>query len=220
MRNQQDQHDRVLARVHAVLRSDTVGSSPPVAVEPDGVLIDAPAGGVRRLVVLGVVASGLVVSASWLGKAHPLENVAVVHSAVPISSQRPVGQIVVDVEGDVVSPGLVRLDVGARVADAIAAAGGFSREPSAGSLNLAALLEDGQQIVVGNTTGAASDTRVSLNSATADQFDTLPGVGPVLAARIVSWRTAHKRFTAIDELGEVPGIGDKVLANLKPLVRL
>jgi competence protein ComEA len=109
------------------------------------------------------------------------------------------------------------------VADAIKAAGGFSRKDVAGSINLAARIDDGQQIVVGMVAtgaGGASDSTVSLNSGTEADFDSLPGVGPVLAGRIVAWRTEHKRFTAIDELQEVPGIGPKVFANLKDLVRV
>lgn len=173
-------------------------------------------------VVVGVVF--LVGVAVWLNR--PVEVPALSHiaSGIPLqaASQGPATTVVVDVEGDVRKPGLVTLPSGSRVADAIAAAGGFVRKDASQSINLAARLEDGQQIVVGGLAAgeSASDPRVSLNSATVSDFDTLPGVGPVLAGRIVAWRTEHQRFTTIDELQEVPGIGPKVFANLKDLVRL
>lgn len=158
------------------------------------------------------------------------------------------GVVVVDVTGQVVRPGLVRLPAGSRVADALAAVGGATPEADLGALNQARLLLDGEQIRVprpgevvagvgsvgaggggvtsgvtggvGGPGGGAAGALVSLNRADVAAFDTLPGVGPVLAQRIVDWRTAHGRFTAVDELGEVTGIGDKLLAQLRPLVTL
>ena len=104
----------------------------------------------------------------------------------------------------------------------LAAAGGLRTKGELGQINLAERLDDGQLIVVGAVAldGGSVDTKVSLNRATAADLDTLPGVGPVLAARIVAWRAEHHRFTTIDELQEVPGIGAKVFATLAPLVRL
>lgn len=145
--------------------------------------------------------------------------------------------VVVDVEGRVRRPGLYRLPAGARVADALAAAGGARPHTSTTSLNLAARLTDGQQIVVGGPvvagsapapapgSGAASGTSgagapVSLNAATLDQLQTLPGVGPVLAQHILDWRAEHGGFTAIDQLDDVTGIGDVKFAQLKALVTL
>jgi competence protein ComEA len=148
--------------------------------------------------------------------------------------------LVVDVEGKVRHPGLVRLGPGARVADAVEAAGG----PTAGAalirINLARPLSDGEQVVVpgpddplpaganasaagGAGSGAAGPGSVGVvdvNTATQAQLDALPGVGPVLAGRIVTWRTEHGRFTSVDQLGEVSGIGDALLAKLRPLVRV
>ena len=176
---------------------------------------------VARAVIAVVVLVGIAV---WLNRPVTVVPLSPLATGIPLqaASQGPVTTVVVDVEGDVRKPGLVTLPAGSRVADAISAAGGFTRKNASQTINLAARLEDGQQIVVGGVAAGASssDTRVSLNSATVTDFDTLPGVGPVLAGRIVAWRTQHQHFASIDELQEVPGIGPKVFANLKALVRL
>ncbi len=158
-------------------------------------------------------------------------------------------EIVVHVVGQVARPGLVRLRVGARVADAVAAAGGARPGADVAALNLARLVVDGEQLhvpkpgevvtppvpptgaagrgsPVGGAVGGApgnsggSPALVSLNAADLATLDTLPGVGPVLAQRIIAWRAEHGRFTSVDELGEVSGIGDKLLAQLRPKVSL
>ncbi|NBU31603.1 MAG: ComEA family DNA-binding protein [Actinobacteria bacterium] len=140
-----------------------------------------------------------------------------------ISSAAPSPKIVVDVEGRVRRPGLYWLTDSARVADAIKAAGGFLPNYRKGSVNLAARLVDGQLLLIGevpNGQGAAaapeadSTSRISLNSSSQAQFESLPGVGPVLAQRILSWRTEHGAFKSLDQLKDVPGIGEKVFANL------
>jgi competence protein ComEA len=147
--------------------------------------------------------------------------------------------VVVHVVGQVRHPGVRRLPVGSRVADAVAAAGGATRTADLGLLNLARVLVDGEQVRVpapgdpvavapvlpGGGGGAGGPPGspagpVSLNTADLAALDTLPGVGPVLAQRILDWRTAHGRFASVDELGEVSGIGDKLLAQLSPLVTL
>ncbi|WP_349017406.1 ComEA family DNA-binding protein [Streptomyces cavernicola] len=159
------------------------------------------------------------------------------------------GRIVVDVSGKVRSPGIHRLPAGARVADALEAAGGVRSGADITSLNRARLLMDGEQVVVGvpaapgqvgvggsASTGTTSSgasggaagagpgagagaAPVSLNTATVDQLDTLPGVGPVLAQHIVDYRTQHGGFRSVDELREVNGIGDRRFADLKNAVR-
>ena len=131
--------------------------------------------------------------------------------------------LVVHVAGAVRHPGLVRLRDGDRVGDAVQAAGGPSRRADLDAVNLAALLADGQQVVVPSRAGAAASAAgasgatgpISLNSATAEQLDGLDGIGPGLAAKIVAYRTQHGGFRSIDELGEVPGIGDKRLESLR-----
>jgi len=139
------------------------------------------------------------------------------------------GLVVVQVVGQVRRPGLVTVPLGSRVADAIAAAGGIARGGSSGGLNLARVLVDGEQVVVSPdavpspvpaTTGAGATAVVDLNAATLGDLDTLPGVGPVMAGRILDWRTAHGRFTSVDQLREVSGIGARTFERLKPHVRV
>jgi competence protein ComEA len=148
--------------------------------------------------------------------------------------------IVVDVSGKVRSPGLQRLPAGSRVEDALRAAGGVRPGVNTEGLNRARLLVDGEQIVVGapasvagpvtgggssatgtggSASGAAPSAPVSLNTATVDQLDTLPGVGPVLARHIIDYRTQHGGFRSVDELREVNGIGDRRFSDLQKLVR-
>lgn len=142
------------------------------------------------------------------------------------------GQIVVDVSGKVRNPGLQRLPSGARVDDALDAAGGARPGTDLAGLNRARVLMDGEQIVVGASpapapaSGAGGPVAagggagpVSLNTATADQLEGLPGVGPVLAQHIVEYRTEHGGFRSIDELREVNGIGDRRFADLRPRVQ-
>jgi competence protein ComEA len=134
----------------------------------------------------------------------------------------------VDVVGAVRRPGLYRVRTGARVADVVARAGGPTRRADLELINLAALVADGEQVVVprrGAAVAAASGTGsgaaagpVHLNSATVEQLDSLPGVGPVTAQKIVDYRTQHGGFGSVDELDAVAGIGPARLADLRPLV--
>jgi competence protein ComEA len=135
--------------------------------------------------------------------------------------------VVVDVAGKVRHPGIVRLPVGSRVDDAVRAAGGPLPGASYDGLNRARKLADGEQVLVGvpaSTGGAAGgagqDGRVDLNLADATALDGLPGIGPVLAQKIVDWRTEHGRFASIDQLREVGGIGESKFAALKNKVRV
>jgi competence protein ComEA len=146
-----------------------------------------------------------------------------------------VAELVVDVQGAVRRPGIVVLPTGSRVVDALEAAGGYTgRRARLANLNLARALVDGEQILVGRSvpaapvpsalTGApsagATGQLVSLNSADQVALETLPGVGPVTAAAILQWRDEHGPFTAVDQLLEVSGIGEKTLAVIAPHVTL
>ncbi len=151
-------------------------------------------------------------------------------AAVPGSAQ---GSVTVDVAGKVRRPGVATLPAGSRVVDALKRAGGARGRVDLSTLNLARVLVDGEQILVGrpaapgglaaSASTAAPDATgalVNLNTATSDQLDTLPGVGPVTAQKILDWRTANGAFSSVDELLEVDGIGEKTLAELAPHVTL
>nr|WP_329191172.1 ComEA family DNA-binding protein [Actinacidiphila glaucinigra] len=143
----------------------------------------------------------------------------------PVPGAKPV--LVVDVAGKVRTPGLRRLPAGSRVADAVAAAGGALPGTDTSALNLARPLADGEQIVVGRPApppvggppgAAGASGPVSLNAATAEQLDALPGVGPVLARHIIDYRGRHGGFTSVEQLRDVNGIGDRRFSDLEPLV--
>jgi competence protein ComEA len=143
-----------------------------------------------------------------------------------IDLTEPARTLVVHVVGQVQNPGLVELPDGSRVADAITAAGGATDQADLAALNLARLLGDGEQILVpipGETVpqaGAASSGLLDLNTADESALEELPGIGPVLAGRIVAWRQQHGRFSSVDELVEVAGIGPAILAQIRDLVRV
>jgi competence protein ComEA len=197
--------------------------------EPAQVIVAPPPQAVRpilKIVITAIVATGFLV---WLNRPAPLAMPETAIAGIPIAaistapaSGQGIDQIVVDVKGDVENPGLVTLSAGARVADAIFAAGGVVPSANVSTLNLAERLTDGQMIFVGNAESmqSSSDPRINLNIATEADLDSLPGVGPVMAGRIIAWRDTNQRFRSIEELQEVPGIGPKVFANLKPLVRI
>lgn len=185
--------------------------------------------------------------------AAKLPPVQMVSSAGPTpdaASPPPGGPVVVSVVGLVHKPGLVTLAAGARIADALTAAGGPLDGADLVGLNMARRIADGEQIVVGiapapgkpaamgssvstgvqapasvNTPSAGdggppAGEKVDLNTATVEQLDTLPGIGPVTAAAIVAWREANGRFTSVDQLGDVDGIGPARLEKLRDLVHV
>ncbi|MEU6484644.1 ComEA family DNA-binding protein [Streptomyces sp. NPDC046887] len=159
-------------------------------------------------------------------------------AAAPTAGPLPV--VVIDVGGEVRHPGVLRLPAGSRVADALRAAGGVTPGTDVSGLNRARVLLDGEQVVVGTAaqaaapmagpvpsvpgaagtgTGAAPTGPISLSTATVEQLDTLPGVGPVLARKIVDHRTRTGGFRSVEQLREVSGIGDRRFAELQSLVR-
>jgi competence protein ComEA len=213
-------------RLQKVLGSRAEFSSTP---EPAQVLVAPPKEAINpllKLVFFAVLITGGLV---WLNRPTSASIPEIASTGIsistnidaPVADQR-IDQIVVDVKGDVVTPGLVTLSAGARVADAIAAAGGVIPVADVTGINLAERLSDGQMVWIGNAQSMelTSDPRINLNLATETDLDSLPGVGPVMAERIIAWRESNQRFHSIEELQEVPGIGPKVFANLKPLVRI
>lgn len=146
----------------------------------------------------------------------------------PAPTEEPL--LVVHVAGQVRTPGIVRLAPGARVVDALESAGGPSVEADLTAVNLARPVVDGEQVYVplpgeapppvasGGAGGGETPAVVDLNTADAETLDTLPGVGPVLAERILDWRSEHGRFTSVEELAEVSGIGEAMLGRLRDKV--
>ena len=167
------------------------------------------------MVVLVAAAVGAVL---YYGRSAP--------PAVPIQPivNAPADAIIaIHVSGEVVAPGLVEVAYSGRVADAIAAAGGTTGTANLAGINLAAPIRDGEQIVVPSRlqsgvaeTGAGD--RVHLNTATASQLEAIPGVGPVLAARIISVRSELGSFQSVEDLLDVPGIGEAKLAAMRDMV--
>lgn len=192
--------------------------------------------GWRALVVVAVLAVLVSGGLWWRARSVPAAAPTVVSSAPAAASARQQAaakKIVVDVAGKVRRPGIVRLPPGARVYDALAAAGGPRAGAKTTGLNLARKLSDGEQIVVGRpagaspggvtgepgTTGEPSEP-IDLNAVTAEQLEELPGIGPVLAQRILEHRTKHGGFRSVEQLKDVSGIGDVRYADLSPRVRV
>lgn len=170
-----------------------------------------------------------VVAESPAGLATPAEPVAAVSPGAPTAGGAA-ERVTVDVAGKVRRPGIVVLDPGARVIDALEAAGGARPRVDLSALNLARVLVDGEQVLVGlpPPAGASAATGgtaaplpgalVNLNTATTTELEALPEVGPVTAGAIIAWRDEHGGFTAVEELLEVDGIGDATLATIAPHV--
>lgn len=197
----------------------------------DGLVDPRPRG---AWTIVAVVVAAAAVAGLLLLRARPVavavpppqpERAATTHPSVAAA---PV--LVVDVTGAVRRPGLRKLPPGSRVADAIRAAGGVLPGTKHTGVNLARKLVDGEQIVVGSATGAppsgpgppgadpSAAGPINLNTATIQQLDSLSGIGPVTAQRIIEWREAHGGFTSVDQLREVDGIGERRFASLRPQV--
>lgn len=164
--------------------------------------------------IAGAAAVAMLAFAGWwLARPDAVETVALGSPAASAS----VGSVVVDVSGAVESPGLVTVVAGARVADAIDAAGGASADAVLDDLNLARRVADGEQILVprAGEEDAPGGGLINLNSADASQLEQLPGVGPVLAERIVADRDANGPFATLDDLSRVPGVGDAIVGALE-----
>jgi len=143
------------------------------------------------------------------------------------TAERTGATLFIHILGAVARPGLYELHDGDRLVDAVAAAGGLLSTADQSQVNLARFIVDGEQILVpaigeapAVTPGISAGGKVNLNTGDAAALDTLPGVGPATAARIIGWRTTNGRFTAIEDLMNVPGIGDKTFAQLKELITI
>jgi competence protein ComEA len=185
-------------------------------------------------VLIGVFAGFLLAGMVFLVSRMPAgEPIALQPAPTPMP-------IAVDVAGAVARPGLYEFPEGSRVQNAIDAAGGLLAGADTSSINLAARLEDGQQLVIPFKEGAsapseeplfsssspefatdvpgASSELININTATADELDALPGIGPTLAQRIVDYREAHGPFLAIEDIMKVSGIGSATFDNIKDLI--
>ena len=179
---------------------------------------------VSLVVLLGAVR--LVSGSSTQAAAPPIPTATSTSpDAAPASSA---GELVVDVVGAVRRPGLYRVPHGARIADAVARAGGTTRKAQLDLVNLAAPVADGEQVVVPRrgpsaaaAAGGSAETPsgpVHLSTATLEQLEALPGVGPVTAQKILDYRQQHGAFGSVEELDAIPGIGPARLEQLKGLV--
>ena len=172
----------------------------------------------RKLLILAV---GVVVTLALLisgqTESKPIEIQPKDAQSESIQSQ----QGYVHISGAIANPGVYPITPGMRLFEVIAIAGGFSSKADQSSVNLARAVTDGEQILIASGGVAQkSDGLVSLNRASSSDLDKLPGIGPTLAARIIDWREANNGFQTIEDLRKVGGIGDKLFAGLKKLVKL
>jgi competence protein ComEA len=189
----------------------------------------------RRLAAWAVAALALVALSAWY-LTHSRTTADAAPPPVPaiaVQGERESGgKVTVDVAGEVKQPGVYVLASGARVEEALERAGGPSRKADLSQINRAAKLEDGRQVLVppklsrsaaAPAAGAAAanpEQPINLNTATLEQLDTLDGVGPATAQKILDYRTEHGGFSSVDELDQIAGIGEKRLAALRERVRL
>ena len=196
--------------------------------------MDVPLSGLSRRQLFGAAVAAAILLVLLLrhlggsGSAAP----TVTPLPAPARTEKPAAAklLVIDVAGAVRRPGLYRLQAGSRIDDAIAAAGGVTGKAQLDAVNLAAPIADGEQVVVPGrgvagapaasspTAGSSPSAPLDLNTATAEQLDSLPGIGPVTAQKILDYRQQHGAFHSVVELEGVPGIGPGRLSQLKGLV--
>lgn len=180
-------------------------------------LVIAASAGVALVAVIGAVWSN---ATSGSGEVLVESPSSVLESTAP-----PSAMLVVQVVGAVADPGVYELPMDSRVMDAVELAGGLTAKADPASVNLARIVQDGEQLVVGtngssrNSAGAQS-SRININTATASDFDTLPRIGETMAERIVAFRDEHGPFSSLESLLDVPGIGELTLAGLRDRITL
>ena len=185
--------------------------------------------GAAAICGLAIVVLSIVMSK--IGSAHPTQIPSDLRlTQTPESSDNIQfsSTVMVHVVGEVNLPGMYELKTDSRVIDAVMAAGGLTVSASECGVNLARVINDGEQLSIPSITQGCTSSQsnslpgasISLNTAQSEQFDSLPGIGPTLAQRIVQYRDVHGGFTSLEQLNEVPGIGDKLFAGLKDLVTL
>ncbi len=173
------------------------------------------------IVAAGLGVAAVVIVGSLVSAGTPESHQTDVPTDVAVA-QGPV-TVFVHVAGSVATPGIYELPVDSRVFDAIAAAGGLTDSADGTSINLARTVEDGEQIVVteaGATAVGVAGGKLNINRATVTDFDRLPRIGPTLAERIVAFRDENGPFTTLEELGNVPGIGELTLAGFRDQITL
>ena len=183
----------------------------------------------QRKALLIVAASAVAISALFIFKPNPFRNSnqVIQKPEIPAIVQSPM--IYVDVTGEVLHPGVFQLPPSSRVIDAIKAAGGQSKNADLTTINLARVIKDGEQIYVDRkfsggsgikNTNSRENSIININRASAKELESLPGIGPVLAARIVEYRKSNGPFTSVDDLKKVPGVGGAKLEKFKEKIRV
>lgn len=176
----------------------------------------------------GLVAALVALSAGMVSALESKNNVALAvdQQLITAAEERPLtstANVFVHVSGEVINPGIYQLPANSRLFDAVFAAGGFTDQAQADSVNLARPINDGEQIKVAkigeiSVQSDQSQSTISLNSATLNQLDQLPGIGATLAQRIIDWREQNGGFSRISDLRKVSGIGPKLYESIKTLV--
>jgi competence protein ComEA len=181
----------------------------------------------RGLVVLFTLSIGI--AGFYFLNSRPQSQTPVINELAPIISQAEPAKLIINVAGKVANPGVYQLPSGSRVIDAIQAAGNQLKGVDISEINLARVLVDGEQILVGASKYSGGkvaakkitpDNPLDINRATLSQLDTLPGIGPVTAQRIIDYRIKVGRINALDELKKISGLGGLKFEEIKPLLRV